>query len=360
MDFETVQYIDWFRENWHGIKFDMGTSGVHGVTNRQLNLDMGELNLGKTLFFGHSGLVDCISEIYGAEKNEILVTSGSTYGNYLACALHLSPGDEVIVEHPVYTPLLDVVKLFGAKVRFIERRFEDGYRLDVDELSTMVTKDTGMIVVTNLHNPSGVHMDIDTVKGISEIAEDTQTYVLSDEVYRDFILDDAAPVLSSLTGYGISTCSLSKFYGAGALRIGWLTCSSEMTTRARRMNDYLAVTPSCAGETYAAQILEKRDWFVERVREITANNYPIVRKWLRGREDLHVVLPSYGFIVFPRSINNIDSMKLAELLLSKYSTILSPGRFFGEEGHFRLGIGGEADSLRGALENLGAALDELG
>ncbi len=360
MDFETVQYIDWFRENWRDIKFDMGTSGVHGVTNRQLDLDMGELNLGKTLFFGHSGLVERISEIYGAEKNEILITSGSTYANYLTCALHLSPGDDVIVEHPVYTPLLDVVKLFGAKVRFIERRFEDGYRLDVDELSTMVTKDTRMIVTTNLHNPSGVHMDTGTVKGICEIAEDTKTYVLSDEVYRDFILDNAAPVLSSLTQYGISTCSLSKFYGAGALRIGWLMCSSEMTTRARRMNDYLAVTPSCAGETYAAQILGKRDWFVERVREITASNYPIVREWFRGREDLEVVLPGYGFFVFPRIIKEIQTMELAELLISKYSTILSPGRFFGEKRHFRLGLGGEADSLKGALENLGTALDELG
>jgi aspartate/methionine/tyrosine aminotransferase len=64
--------------------------------------------------------------------------------------------------------------------------------------------------------------------------------------------------------------------------------------------------------------------------------------------------------VFPRIITEIQTMELAELLLSKYSTILSPGRFFGEERHFRLGLGGEADSLKGALENLGTALDELG
>ena len=120
MDFETVQYIDWFRENWRDIEFDMGTSGVHGVINSELGIEMGELNLGKTLFYGHSDLVERISEIYRVNENEILITSGSTYANFLTCALLLSPGDDVIVEHPVYTPLLDVVRHFGAKVRFLK------------------------------------------------------------------------------------------------------------------------------------------------------------------------------------------------------------------------------------------------
>ncbi|KPK20778.1 MAG: hypothetical protein AMK69_23330, partial [Nitrospira bacterium SG8_3] len=197
-------------------------------------------------------------------------------------------------------------------------------------------------------------------KAVADIAEDSHTHVLSDEVYRDFILDDAPPVMSSISPLALSTCSLSKFYGSGALRIGWLMGDSKLIKRARRMNDYLAVTASCAGETYAAQILAKRDWFVDRVREISARNYPLVKQWLDKRGDLEAVMPRYGLIVYLRIIKNIDSMKLAETLLTKYHTILSPGRFFGEEDHFRIGIGGEKDNLMGAFENLGTALDELG
>lgn len=360
MNFDTIQYIDWFRENWHDVEYDLATSGLHAVTQEELGISVADLNLGKTLFFGHHRLVELISEIYGVQKDGIMITAGSTYANFLACALHLSEGDEVVVEHPVYTPLLDVVRLFGARVRFLQRKPEEGYELNLQRLNELVTKKTRMLVLTNLHNPSGAHTDGSKVRGAAEIAEDSGTHILSDEVYRDFIFDSPPPVMSSLTDLGMSTCSLSKFYGAGALRIGWLMGSPEMVNKARRVNDYMAVTASCAGENYAVKVLEKREWFAGRVKNIMSRNYPIVRAWLEGREDLDFVMPRYGLIVYPHIKNDIGTMKLAELLLEKYGTILSPGRFFGQEDHVRIGIGSEESRLRQALDNVGSALDDLG
>ena len=359
MNFKTVEYIDWFRRNLVDIEYDLATSGLHPINQNEPGIHFEELNLGKTLWFGQSRLSELISEIYGVEKNEILITSGSTHANFLVCAALLSVGDEVIVEHPVYTPLVDVVKAFGAEVKPLERRFEEGYRLNAKRLNEMASEKTRMIVLTNLHNPSGAVTDKKALIAVKEIAEDNEIHVLSDEVYRDFILDSPPPTFSSLTSYGISTCSLSKFYGSGSLRLGWAMCSPEIIEMARRINDYLLVSNSCASENFAALILEKRDWFVGKVRQIMSDNYPVISRWVERRNDLEWVAPSYGFIGFQRLKEEIDTMKLAQHLISRYRTIISPGRFFGCENHIRIGFGGRKENLEKGLENVGLALDEM-
>ncbi|UCE36067.1 MAG: aminotransferase class I/II-fold pyridoxal phosphate-dependent enzyme [Thermoplasmata archaeon] len=360
MNFQTVDYIDWFRINWHDIDYDLATSGLHPVSLSDVNIHLDDLNLGKTLFFGHPKLVEMISEIYGVEENEILITSGSTHANYLMCALLIEQGDEVIIERPVYTPLLDVVKFFGAKVKYLERKYEEGYNLNLEQLKEMTGKDTRMMVFTNLHNPSGAMTNEKTLKAISEIADDNNIYVLSDEVYRDFIFENAPPIFSSLTQLGISTCSVSKFYGAGALRVGWAMCREELVDKARKLNDYILAANSCGGEEIAALIMENRSWFVEKIMNITKRNRPLVKSWIEKREDLEGIVPRHGFICFPRLLLDIDSMELTELLLKKYRTMISPARFFDCEKHIRIGYGGDEMILEKGLEYLGFALDELG
>jgi aspartate/methionine/tyrosine aminotransferase len=224
----------------------------------------------------------------------------------------------------------------------------------------MVTKDTKLIIATNLHNPSGIMTDENKFKALSEIARDNNVHVLSDEVYRDFMMEDAPPPFSTFTELGISTCSLSKFYGGGALRVGWALADPDIVDKGRKLNDYLTAVNSCAGESFGALILEKRNWYVDKVKNITKNNYPIVKEWMEGRSDLEWVEPRYGVIAFPKILGGFDSMKLAMLLLDKFRTMISPGRFFGPEDHFRIGFGGDEVMVKGGLETLGLALDELG
>jgi aspartate/methionine/tyrosine aminotransferase len=359
MNFQTVDYIDWFRINWKDIDYDLATSGMHAVTQSDLNIKLEDLNFGKTLFYGYPQLVELISKIYGIDKNEVLVTTGSTHANFLVCSLLLKEGDEVIIEHPVYTPLLDLVSAFNCNIKYLERSFEEGYELNIDRLKEMVSTKTKMIIFTNLHNPSGVMTDFKVLKSLRDIAEDYNINVLSDEVYRDFMIEEAPPVFSSLTKLGISQCSLSKFYGSGAIRVGWAMCSPEMGEQARKLNDYVTAVNSAAGENFGALILENRQWFVEKLKAITEINRPIIREWMEGRSDLEWVEPKYGVICFPKLKNGGDSMKLADYLLEKYRTLISPGQFFGCKDHFRIGFGGDEDNLRDGLENLGIALDEF-
>ena len=90
--------------------------------------------------------------------------------NHLAMAALIEPDDEVLIEEPGYEALISAALYLGAKVRRFSRRFEAGFQLDPREVERSITPRTRLIVVTNLHNPTGVRTPDSTLKLIGEIA----------------------------------------------------------------------------------------------------------------------------------------------------------------------------------------------
>ncbi len=84
--------------------------------------------------------------------------------NHLAMAALLEPDDEVLIEEPAYEALLAVANYLGAKIRRFPRRFEDGFKLDPREVERAISPRTRLIVVTNLHNPTGVRTPDSTLE----------------------------------------------------------------------------------------------------------------------------------------------------------------------------------------------------
>ena len=83
------------------------------------------------------------------------------YANWIACAAILDRSDrsaEVIVERPTYEPLLRIPQALGHRVRRFDRRFEDGYAIDLDQFASLVSSKTRLAIV-NLHDPSGARRD---------------------------------------------------------------------------------------------------------------------------------------------------------------------------------------------------------
>ena len=95
-------------------------------------------------------------------KNASSAATGTSMANHLAMAAVLAAGDEVLIEQPAYGPLLDVAEYLGARVKRIARKFETGFALDPEEVEKAITPETRLIVLTNLHNPSGALMPVET------------------------------------------------------------------------------------------------------------------------------------------------------------------------------------------------------
>ena len=101
---------------------------------------------------------------------------------------------------------------------------------------------TKLIVLCNLHNPSGALTDEDTLSAIGDIALGCGARVLVDEVYLEAVFDAPARSAFHLGKQFVSTNSLTKAYGLSGLRCGWVLAEPELAERMWRLNDVYAVT----------------------------------------------------------------------------------------------------------------------
>ena len=239
-----------------------------------------------------------------------------------------------------------------------ERRFEDGFRISPAELEKSVTANTRLIVITNFHNPSGVITHDETLKEVGEIARRVNARVLVDEVYLEMLFEDPPRTAFHLGKQFVVTSSLTKAFGLSGLRCGWIFAEPEIAERMWRLNDLFAASPVHAGERLSVVALEQLAGLAEKARSRLDHHRQLLNEFLDGRNDLESVRPGSGSIMFPR-VKQGDAEELFKLLREKYETSVVPGRFFESPSHFRIGLGGDTDSLIEGLSRLGAALDEI-
>src|SRR5205823_2479380 len=133
--------------------------------------------------------------------------------NHLAMAAIIEPGDEVLIEHPAYGPILDVAHYLEAKVKRFRRAEENGWAIDLDEVRRRVTPKTRLIVITNLHNPTSVLTPEPVLREIGELAQSVGALVLVDEVYLDAVYENTPRTSFHLGPEFVVTSSLTKVYG---------------------------------------------------------------------------------------------------------------------------------------------------
>ena len=286
--------------------------------------------------------------------------------NHLAMATVLAPGDEVLIERPTYGLLLDLANYLGARIRRIERKFEAGFVVDPAEVERAITSKTRLIVLSNLHNPSGALAPVETLRAIGEIAQRAGAHVLIDEVYIEMLFDDCAP-FSFTVGQALTTAadnpfivtnSLTKVYGLSGLRCGWVIASPDLARRMWLLNDLFLVNAAHPAERMSVIAFDHLHRFRERARTLLIANRALLDAFLDSRSDLECFRPPAGSVVFPR-LTHGDPERFLKLLREKYDTTVVPGKFFEMPQHFRIGIGGDTAELRAGLERLSAALDEF-
>jgi len=263
----------------------------------------------------------------------------------------------VLFEHPAYEPMLALARYLGADVKRFSRRFEDNFL--PKDLERLVTAKTRLIVITNLHNPSGVLIDDTRMKQIGEIARRVGARVLVDEVYMETLFEESPRTSFHLGEEFVITSSLTKAFGLSGLRCGWILAQRELAKRIWLLNDLFAATAVHAGERLSVVAIQQLEGIGERAKRLLDRNRQILNDFLDTREDLEVVRPEFGTVMFPR-VRHGTSERLCDLLREKYDTSVVPGIFFEMPAHFRIGIAGNTDLLLEGLHRLGLALDEHG
>jgi aspartate/methionine/tyrosine aminotransferase len=306
---------------------------------------------------GYRPLVEAIAQQYGVDAERVTPAGGTSGANFLVYAALLEPGDDILVERPGYDPLLGAARMFGARTVRFERRFEDGFALDPDRVRQAMTPRTKVIVITTPHNPTGVPADAAALDEIGRIAERAGAHVLVDEVYKDVTGDSSAPAASRGDMF-ISTSSLTKSYGLSSLRSGWVIASPSVTYRVRRARDVVDGTGSIVAERLSVLAFAQLEALLARARGILARNKALADAFLASRPELEWV-PTAGTIVFPRIKGISDAGPFVDAVMREHRTALGPGAFFEAPAHFRLGYGGDTETIRQGLSRVASALDRL-
>jgi aspartate/methionine/tyrosine aminotransferase len=349
-------YMNWAKTS-SVAKYNLATSGMPNLKLRDIRVSLDDLEITDG-GYGYQPLMQSIATRYRVAAEEVVTAAGTSFANHLAMAALIKPGDEVLFEHPAYEPMLALAQYLGANVTRFSRRFEQGFQIALDEVQTLVTPNTRLIVITNPHNPSGVVLDDSTLKQIGEIARRAGARVLVDEVYMETLFEESPRTSFHLGKEFVVTSSLTKAFGLSGLRCGWILAEPELAKRMWLLNDLFASTAVHSGERLSVVAMQQLAEIGERARQLLDRNRRILNEFLDTRDELEVVRPEFGTVMFPR-VRAGTSDELCQLLREKYETSVVPGRFFEMPEHFRIGIAVDTDVLKGGLERLGLTLDQL-
>ncbi|NNE44021.1 MAG: pyridoxal phosphate-dependent aminotransferase [Gemmatimonadetes bacterium] len=210
------------------------------------------------------------------------------------------------------------------------------------------------VVLSRLHNPSGATVPEEFLKDLARLAERHDFHVLVDEVFLD-MLPDAVPA-HRLSPRLLSTGSLTKVYGFGGLRCGWIIGDGAALQPLKELSFYLSVDGAASSQATGVRVLERRDEFLERARAISAAGLGVLEEWVDSRDDVTWVRPAAGINAFLDLPGVRDVGAFADGLFEDGVNV-APGAYFGRPGGVRVSVGGDPTNVRQALLRLGRSLD---
>lgn len=352
-------YMEWAKLH-SSARFNLATSGMAALPLKELNVRIGDLEINGSGNYGYEPLLQAIAARYGVPQESIVTAMGTAFANYLALAAATEQGDEILLEQPTYDPLLRTAHYLGLQVRRFQRPAEMNFAIDLTDLTRKLTTRTRVIVITNLHNPSGALCTDGELQKIGNLARQSGAFVLVDEVYREMLFAGRPQTAFYFDPERfLVTCSLTKAYGLSGLRCGWVLSPPALAQRMWHIHDLHAATFTHPGELLSVIAMQKLEQIAARMKSLLQTNRKVLRTFLDSRNDLDYCWPEHGTVMFPR-LRQGNCEAFCRLLRDKFETSVAPGKFFECPDRFRIGVGVETEEVRSGLERLGKALDEWG
>jgi aspartate/methionine/tyrosine aminotransferase len=348
------EYMHWAKTQSRA-RFNLATSGVAAFPLRELPFDFTKLEIHGDNSYGYGPLLRSIAGKHGVDPDCVVEAAGTSMANHLAMAAVIEPGDEVLIEHPAYGPLLDAVRYLDADVKRFRRTEASGYAVDPAEIRRAITPRTRLIVITNLHNPSSVLTPDSVLREVGGLARSVGASVLVDEVYLDAVYEGTPRTSFHLGPEFVVTNSLTKVYGLSGLRCGWILAQPELARRMRLLNDVYAATAVHPAEILSVAAFENLDAIRERARRTVEADRARLAGFLERHRAVSAVPTEWGTTAFLR-LESGDAGGFLARLRAEFETSAVPGRFFEMPGHFRIGMGVDCEMFAEGLRRIAKAL----
>jgi aspartate/methionine/tyrosine aminotransferase len=300
------------------------------------------------------GLERALAERIGAPGGRVLVTAGASEANACVFAGLLEPGDEALIESPGYEPHRAAPAWFGARARTFTRRRECGYGRVAEAVEAALSPATRLVLLTDLHNPSGVPLSDADADALTALAERHGFVVACDETFRD---SGPRPegTHAVRSPRWVTTSTLTKSYGLGALRVGWIAGSASALARCAGAQNALSVEPAGPSLAWTLALLPQLPRLRARGRAVLARNHALWRACVAGLP-CDAPVASEGTTTFVHLPGSDGGDAFARFADERFGLLVAPGRFFGEPRGVRVALGGEPGACAAALETFRSAV----
>jgi aspartate/methionine/tyrosine aminotransferase len=350
----TSEYMHWAKTRSRA-RFNLATSGVGPFPLAEIPIGIDQLEINGDNSYGYEPLLQTIASKERVQAENVVTAAGASMANHLAMAAILDPGDEVVIEHPTYELLECTARYFTSNVKSFARTEENGFALDPNELRRVVTPNTKLIVITNLHNPSSALASEEALREVGDIASGIGARVLVDEVYLDAVYENTPRSAFHLGPAFLTTNSLTKVYGLSGVRCGWILADPDLARSMWRLNDLFGSIAAYPADVISEIAFQHLDRIREKARRVVEADRALLERFLDAQTAVSAVRTGFGTTSFLR-LHEGDAGAFLDRLRSQYETSAVPGGFFGMPDHFRVGMGVNTDMFREGLLRIRQAL----
>lgn len=295
-----------------------------------------------------------------ATPDEVVVVPGGKPIIFFSILALAEDGDEIIYPNPGFPIYESMINYVGAKAVPIRLREELDFRLDVDELTSLINDRTKLLILNSPQNPTGGVLTKDDIASIARVIGDRNIMVLSDEIYSQLIFEGEHHSIMSIDGMKERTILLdgfSKTYAMTGWRMGYGVMRADLATHISRL---MTNSNSCtASFTQVAGIeaLRGSQDVVDTMRAKFEKRRDVMVAGLNKIKGFSCRVPHGAFYVFPNiTKTGWPSKKLADALLDDAGVAALSGTAFGDfgEGYLRFSVANSIENIEKALDRIDA------
>ena len=300
-----------------------------------------------------------------ADPSQVFVTVGGKGVMLYAIFGLVDPGDEVIVPDPGYPIYESLTRFVGATPVPIPIRMENEFRLDVDELASLITPRTRVLFINSPANPTGGVLDRDQLERIAQLAVEHDLIVMADEIYAELIYDGEHTSIATFPGMAERTVILdgfSKTYAMTGWRLGYGIFPKDLAPAITKLAVNSVSCTSVAVQRAGIAALTGPQDRVGEFREAFRSRRGLIVDGLNAIDGISCVMPKGAFYAFPNiTQTGLTSKQFADRLLDEYGVAGIAGTSFGEagEGYLRLSYANSDANLNKALERVAAMTKDV-
>ena len=303
------------------------------------------------------------------DLDEIIVSAGCKQSIFNFLQVIVDDGDEVIIPQPYWVSYADMVKYSGGTPVMLETDYDNDFSIDIAQFKSLITTKTKLFMINSPNNPSGKYYDSKLLGELSDVLlENDNIFISSDDIYEHIHwgkekFKNILNVCPELKDRTIIVNGVSKAYSMTGWRIGYAAGNREIIKKMKTLQSQSTSCASSISQAAACSALSNECKEMPMMNDEYKKRHDYVVSEL-NKIDGVVCRPTDGtFYVFPSFKKHIEmndnvsnDSELALFILENSKVAVVPGSAFGIEGHIRISIAIDMESLKDAMHRLQVSL----